>query len=76
MTGDREYLRAADISRLTGISLRTIRRWIKDKILPSTKVGGARLVAMEDLKAALSASHDETQEVANDREESVDESEM
>ena len=42
MTGDREYLRAAEIAALTGMSLRTIRRWIAEEILPSTKLGGAR----------------------------------
>jgi hypothetical protein len=45
MTGGAEYLRAADIVRLTGVSIRTVRRWIADEIIPSTKLGGARLVA-------------------------------
>jgi excisionase family DNA binding protein len=50
----RAYLRAAAIAALTGMSLRTIRRWIAEGILPSTRVGGTRLVAITDLKAALS----------------------
>jgi excisionase family DNA binding protein len=50
MTGRIEYLRAADIVRLTGMSLRTIRRLIADEIIPSTKLGGARLVARADLE--------------------------
>ena len=54
MTGGREYLRAADIVALTGMSLRTVRRWIADEVLPSIKLGGARLVAKADLEAALS----------------------
>jgi excisionase family DNA binding protein len=54
MKSGTEYLRAVDIARLTGMSLRTVRRWIKDELLPSAKVGGARLVALADLKAALS----------------------
>lgn len=41
MTGDREYLRAAEIAALIGMSLRTIRRWIAEEILPSTKLSGA-----------------------------------
>jgi excisionase family DNA binding protein len=48
-----EYLRAADIVRITGRSLRTVRRWIADEIIPSTKLGGARLVAKADFKRVL-----------------------
>jgi excisionase family DNA binding protein len=57
MTRGREYLRAAEIAALMGMSVRTIRRWIKDEVLSSTKIGGARLVAATDLNAALSESH-------------------
>ena len=53
MTGGTEYLRAADIARLTGMSIRTVRRWIDDEIIPSTKLGGARLVARADLQSLL-----------------------
>jgi excisionase family DNA binding protein len=56
MTDGTEYLRAADIARLTGMSLRTVRRWIDDEILPSVKLGGARLVAAADLERLLSVS--------------------
>ena len=56
MKNGRRYLRAAHIARLTGMSVRTVRRWIKDEILPSTKLGGARIVAMADLQAVLSGS--------------------
>jgi excisionase family DNA binding protein len=45
MTDGKEYLRAADIARLTGMSERTVRRRIADRTFPSAKVGGARLVA-------------------------------
>jgi excisionase family DNA binding protein len=55
MTDGKEYLRAADISRLTGVSIRTARRWIADEIIPSTKLGGARLVARADLERLLCA---------------------
>jgi excisionase family DNA binding protein len=54
MTTGREYLRAADIAQLTGVSLRTARRWIAKEILASTKVGGARLVARRELERLLS----------------------
>jgi excisionase family DNA binding protein len=54
MTTGREYLRAGDIAQLTGVSLRTARRWIARKILASTKVGGARLVAKRELERLLS----------------------
>jgi excisionase family DNA binding protein len=53
MSGGKQYLRAADIAELTGASIRTVRRWIADEILPSVKVGGARLVATADLDRLL-----------------------
>ena len=56
MTGGAEYLRAAEIARLTGMSIRTVRRWIADEIIPSTKLGGARLVARADLERLLCSS--------------------
>jgi excisionase family DNA binding protein len=55
MTACPTYLRAADIARLTGMSIRTIRRWIDDKIIPSTKLGGARLVEKAELERLLSS---------------------
>jgi excisionase family DNA binding protein len=54
MNGESEYLRAPDIARLTGVSLRTARRWIAKGILRSGKVGGARLVAKSELERLLS----------------------
>jgi excisionase family DNA binding protein len=39
------YLRAGEIAQLLGMSERTIRRWIADEIIPSTRLGGTRLVA-------------------------------
>jgi excisionase family DNA binding protein len=53
MTGQGEYLRARDIARLTGMSVRTARRWIAKRILASGKVGGARLVARSELERLL-----------------------
>jgi excisionase family DNA binding protein len=53
MTNAPEYLRARDIAQLTGVSLRTARRWIARKILVSGKVGGARLVAKGELERLL-----------------------
>jgi excisionase family DNA binding protein len=63
MNGPPEYLRAPDIVRLTGMSLRTVRRWIADGTLPSTKVGGARLVAKADLDQVLSPSDEGAEEL-------------
>jgi len=54
MTTGREYLRAGDIAQLTGVSLRTARRWIAKEILASRKLGGARLVAKRELECLLS----------------------
>ena len=56
MTNGSEYLRARDIVGITGVSLRTARRWIGNKIL-AVKVGGARLVARGELERLLSPSH-------------------
>jgi excisionase family DNA binding protein len=55
MSVGKKYLRAADIAELTGMSVRTVRRWIADEILPSTKLGGARLVACADLRRLLAS---------------------
>jgi hypothetical protein len=41
MTDAPKYLRARDIAQLTGVSLRTARRWISKEIFASAKVGGA-----------------------------------
>jgi excisionase family DNA binding protein len=54
MTHGPEYLRAHDIARLTGVHLRTARRWIANKILVSGKLGGARLVAKSELERLFS----------------------
>ena len=48
-----EYLRADEIARLTGVSVRTVRRWIAAGTLPSVKVGGVRLVARQTLQKTL-----------------------
>lgn len=69
MTDSREYLRAADIARLTGMSIRTVRRWIDDDIIPSTKLGGARLVAKAELERLLSLLPTATEEVTEDDDE-------
>lgn len=68
MTEGKEYLRAGDIARITGTSLRTARRWIADEIIPSTKLGGARLVAKAELGRLLSPPKP-TEEVAEDGDE-------
>jgi excisionase family DNA binding protein len=53
MTDVSDYLRAADIARLTGVSLRTVRRWIAEGILPSVRVGGVRLAPKKDVVQML-----------------------
>ena len=53
MSGEPEYLRAREIAELLGVDVRTIRRRIKDGTLPSVRVGGARLVARDDLLRML-----------------------
>jgi excisionase family DNA binding protein len=64
MTGRQAYFRATEIADLTGLSLRTIRRWIAHQILPSTKIGGVRLVAISDLQALLAASEESYSEAS------------
>jgi excisionase family DNA binding protein len=54
MTDAPEYLRAGDIARLSGASVRTVRRWIADEILPSVKVRGMRLVSRNAVERLLS----------------------
>ena len=46
-------LSAVGIASLTGMSLRTVRRWIANETLPSSKVGGARLVSRNGLARML-----------------------
>ena len=58
MTDGTEYLRAGDIVALTGMSIRTVRRWIADETIPSTKLGGTRFVAKADLERLLSPAAD------------------
>jgi excisionase family DNA binding protein len=53
MMAESEYLRARDIARLTGVSIRTARRWIATGVLVSGKIGGARLVARSELERLL-----------------------
>jgi excisionase family DNA binding protein len=66
MTGGAKYLRAAEIAQLTSTSIRTVRRWIADETIPSTKLGGARFVAREDLERLLCSSRDATKESDED----------
>ena len=58
MSAESEYLRAGDIARLSGASVRTVRRWIADEILPSVKVRGMRLVPRKELERVLSPTPD------------------
>ncbi len=47
------FLRPGQIAELLGVTERTVRRWIADGILPSVKLGGARLVARATLEQRL-----------------------
>ena len=69
MTAGTKYLRAADIAELTGLSVRTIRRWIADEIILSTKLGGARLVAKAELGRLFSSPPETTDESVKDSDE-------
>jgi excisionase family DNA binding protein len=56
MAERQRYLRAAEVARLLCVAVRTVRRWIADGTLPSSKIGGARLVAEADLLRLLESS--------------------
>lgn len=58
-------LRAAEIARLKGVSLRTVRRWIASGVLPSAKVGGVRLVARRDLDRLFSPAISDVDSILN-----------
>ena len=62
MNGGTEYLRARDVAELTGVTIRTVRRWIADEIIPSTRLGGARLVAKAELGRLFSPTSETTDE--------------
>ena len=47
------YFRARGIAEQLGVDVRTVRRWIADRTLPSVKIGGVRLVAEDDLLRRL-----------------------
>lgn len=69
MIEEPDYLRATDIARITGVSVRTARRWIAAKALPSVKLRGARLVAKAELERLLSPFSFTTEEATNDGDE-------
>jgi excisionase family DNA binding protein len=50
MTDVPDFLRAGEIARLAGVSVRTVRRWIAEETLPSVKLRGVRLVWRKDLE--------------------------
>jgi excisionase family DNA binding protein len=58
MTDAPDFLRAGEIARLSGVSVRTVRRWIADEIVPSVKVRGARLVPRRGLERVLAPTAD------------------
>ena len=60
--GAAAFLRPRQIAESLGVTERTIRRWIADGILPSTKLGGARLVARAALAQRLGAPLDLSEE--------------
>lgn len=56
------YYRAREIAAVLSVTERTVRRWIADGILPSIRIGGARVVAKEDLERLLGTSFDLSEE--------------
>jgi excisionase family DNA binding protein len=73
MTDAPGFLRAGDIANLTGVSVRTVRRWIADKWLPSVKLRGVRLVARTDLtRILLPRRHDDLDDQENSNDDKQD----
>jgi hypothetical protein len=62
MKDSTEYLRAGDIVALTGMSIRTVRRWIADETILSTKLGGTRFVAKAEVQRLLCTAADQVEE--------------
>jgi excisionase family DNA binding protein len=58
----RSHLRAREIAKLTGLSLRTVRRRIGDGTFRSVKLGGSRLVPMSEIEPAQEAAPWESEE--------------
>jgi excisionase family DNA binding protein len=67
-----EYMRADQIARLTGVSLRTVRRWIATGTLPSVKVCGVRLVAEKAVQQMLAPDMRELDENDPENEDNTD----
>ena len=49
-----ELLTVAEVAILLRVSRRTVTRWLSAGVLPSTKVGGRRLIARSALQDMLS----------------------
>ena len=68
MTDAPEYLRAGEIAGLAGVSVRTVRRWIAERTLPSVKLRGVRLVPRKGLEQLLSPAPWDWADPANEPE--------
>ena len=55
MTDAPEYLRAGDIARLTGVSLRTVRRWIAEESAAVGEAGRRAVGAKEGARTTALA---------------------
>nr|WP_252393744.1 helix-turn-helix domain-containing protein [Candidatus Rhodoblastus alkanivorans] len=65
-------MRADEIARLTGVSLRTVRRWISEGKLPSAKIAGVRLVAKKAVLQMLAPAMREWDENDPENEDNTD----
>ena len=60
MTDAPEFLRAGDIARLTGVSVRTVRRWIAEETLPSVKLRRRAIGSQEGARTPAVAAAPQT----------------
>ena len=53
MTNEKTMMRVKEAAALANVSERTMRRWVKDRIVPSIRVRGLRLIPLNALLRLL-----------------------
>jgi excisionase family DNA binding protein len=48
-TNEQEFLRVAEVAKIIGVSERTVQRWVEDKVIKSSKLGGVRLIPKKEI---------------------------
>ena len=66
---EQAYYRARELADRFSVTVRTVRRWIANGILPSIRIGGARLVAGADLGRLVGTSFDLSEDSENEEDQ-------